>query len=339
MFSFFNARRAKYIITVLTERRVENVRSVRKLKSGKVIICERRTTLSAVFNSQRCRIGHIDTVDIFWAKISVTWVFYIFCIETHKSVLSVFNLISITIFTINRMHVSDELFFSERFQVCQYFERASMEERLTPEFFKCLLRNRLIKYMIFFILESIASDTVMTVITLFDAETVTTIHWIFRIHTIIASSEIHPIIDELTFVTKSWINHIFYVSDEIGVEDFFAIGRTNTQVTILGSEGKICVVRIDTLDVVEGEFWCDCEEVCILIKETSLKIKSSSVTSWIPIISPPDFLIVDWIGFVWGVDGYNFFAGKITFSFIHFSLISPGKSSSLPLFWRECWRW
>lgn len=228
MFSFFDARRAKHIITVLTQCGIEHVRSVRKLKCGKVIICECRAALSTILHSQRCRVGHINTVYIFGAKISVTWVFDILCIKTHKTIFPVFYLITETVFTINCMHVSDELFFSERLEISEYFERASMAKCLTPELFKCFLCNRLIEYVIFFVFESIATDTVMTIITFFDAETVATIHWVFCIHTIITSSEVHPIIDEFTLVAKGRVNHVLYISDEVWIEHFLTIGCSDT---------------------------------------------------------------------------------------------------------------
>jgi len=193
--------------------------------------------------------------------------------------------------------------------------------------------------MKFFILETVTSYAVVTIFTFFYTKTITTVYRIFRLKTAITSSQIHTKIDKLWLVAKSRIDGGFHISHKIWIQYFLAVGSSDREVTVFRCEGKICVIWIDTFYIVDWEFRCYREEVCILIKKSSLKIKSSTILCRIPTIPPPNCLIIDGIRFLRWINGDYFFPREITPSLVHFSFISPWEPPSLPLFRAKsrCW--
>lgn len=108
------------MVAVLTERRIEGMRSMRELECRKIIAGKGRTALAAVLDSERSGIGYIDAGDIFRTEIGIASVFYVFRIETHESVFPVFDLVPIAILAVDRVHVADELTFPQGFQIFEY---------------------------------------------------------------------------------------------------------------------------------------------------------------------------------------------------------------------------
>lgn len=174
------------------------------------------------------------------------------------------------------------------------------------------------------ILKPVWKETIRTVIT---EETKCAFIGIYTILTFVAV---------LTTLYLIRIKTIFTVNDPFWIVDMFWVGSIDTEITIFDMICVICKF---------GIFAIFCKEIDArhlelkfseLPKKWCIKIKLHAVIHRRPIISPPYFLVVDCIRFIWRVNWDNLISRLVTFPVVEFPFISKCETSSLSLIRTEC---
>gem|GEM_PF-6524441 len=85
--------------------------------------------------------------------------------------------------------------------------------------------------------------------------------------------------------------------------------------------------------------WHLSHQLSKLLKKTSPEIKIPPILHRIPLITPPEILVIDFERLVWRVDGDNIPPCGITLAFVEFAFISKREPALLTTIWTERWSW
>ena len=72
------------------------------------------------------------------------------------------------------------------------------------------------------------------------------------------------------------------------------------------------------------------EEFPKLIKKRLMSSKVLPILHRIPNITPPILIVINFVRFIWRINGNNILSGEITLPFVEFTFISKQEPSSLP---------
>lgn len=298
------------------------------------------TFISPLWVTSYGRYVHI----IFWISPYVFSVFAVLRIvhmKTLQAVFTISHIISNTIFTLEYVPKFLRKCFYELFL---FFEIMCLSFWIRMEKFlnKCfeLFRSHFsVENIIRFIDEVDTSETFMTGNTVWEVIALAAVITVLAPKKRMAVITITDFIAVFTLVYICTIDAMIRFLEPATILTKFIVGWFINEITVsaVSSEvGKFTILILRGNNIYLRNTMVKLAE---LFKKRSIEIKIRSIIKRVPIIAPPDFLIVDNVWFIRWVDCNERIACFIAFSVIQFSFISPRESSALSFFRTKCgWR-
>ena len=179
----------------------------------------------------------------------------------------------------------------------------------------------------------------VTISTISEEPWFTTISTIFWILEIVTSLAVDYFIAFLRVIDKKDIETILALWYSFPIETILGLKTSECEVAVFIVPGKICVVGIFWIEIVDTEQRHSMHKIIKLFKKSAVKIKFLSIIKSTPFITPPNSMVIYGILFVRWINRNNLISCLVALSVVEFSFISPGESPALSFLWRKRWSW